>query len=113
MARSNTPIVWGLFAAGGTLSAFLLPAIILILLLAAFGHAPDGLDYQSMRAFAGNWIGKLILLGVVSLCLWHAAHRLRDALHGLGLRADKVVAVTGYGIAALGTILSIYYLIQI
>lgn len=110
MARSNTPLVWGLFAAGGTLSAFLLPVLVLIGLLAAYGQPPAGLDYESMRAFAAGWFGKLILFAVVTLCLWHAAHRLRDALHGLGLRADKAVAVVGYGIAMLGTIVTVYYL---
>ncbi len=113
MARSNTPLVWGLFAAGGTLSAFLLPVLVLILLLAAYGQAPSGLDYESMRAFAAGWLGKLILFALVTLSLWHAAHRLRDALHGLGLRADKAVAVAGYGIAAGGTGLAAYYLLQI
>ncbi len=110
MARSNTPLVWGLFAAGGTLSAFVLPVLVLIGLLAAYGQAPAGLDYESMHAFAAGWLGKLILFAVVALCLWHAAHRLRDALHGLGLRADKAVAIVGYGIAMLGTITTIYYL---
>ncbi len=110
MARSNTPLVWGLFAAGGTLSAFLLPVLVLVLLLAAYGQAPAGLGYESMRAFAAGWFGKLILFVVVSLCLWHAAHRMRDALHSLGLRADKAVAIVGYGIAMLGTIATVYYL---
>jgi len=44
--------------------------------------------------------------GAVSLGLWHAAHRLRTALYGLGLRADGTVSVVGYGITA-------YYLLQI
>ncbi len=113
MARSNTPLVWGLFAAGGTLSAFLLPVLVLIGLLAAYGQAPAGLDYESMRAFAANWFGKLMLFAVVSISLWHAAHRLRDALHGLGLRADKLVAFAGYGTAAVGTFLTLHYLLRI
>ncbi len=113
MARSNTPLVWGLFAAGGTLSAFVLPVLVLILLLAGYGQAPAGLDYESMRAFAAGWLGKPILFALVTLCLWHAAHRMRDALHGLGLRADKAVAIVGYGIAMLGTLATIYYLWEI
>ena len=113
MARSNKPLVWGPFAAGGTLAAFLFPVLVLVLLLAGYSHAPAGLDYESMRAFASSWLGKLILFVVVALPLWHAAHRLRDALHGLGLRADKTVARVNYGIAAAGTVLTLYYLIQI
>lgn len=113
MARSNKPLVWSLFAAGGTLAAFLMPVLVFVLLLAGHGSAPVGLDYESMHNFAAGWLGKLILLVIVALPLWHAAHRLRDALHGLGLRADKPVAWMGYGIAGVGTILSIYYLLQI
>ena len=113
MARSNKPLVWSLFAAGGTLAAFVLPVLVLVLLLAGHGRIASGLSYANMQAFAGNWFGKLILLVVVALPLWHAAHRMRDALHGLGLRADKAVAVAGYGIAALGNLLAIGYLLQI
>ena len=36
MAKSNKPIVWSLFAAGGTLAAFLAPVLVLLFLLAAF-----------------------------------------------------------------------------
>jgi fumarate reductase subunit D len=113
MARSNKPLVWSLFAAGGTLTAFVLPALVLITLLAGYGRLPEGLEYSNIHAFAANWLGKIVLFAVVTLSLWHAVHRLRDALHGLGLRADKAVARVGYGIAAMGTILAIYYLLQI
>ena len=54
MARSNKPIVWGPFAAGGTLTAFVTPALILLTLLAAFGHAPDLLAFDRMHALAGH-----------------------------------------------------------
>ena len=113
MARSNKPLVWSLFAAGGTLTAFVLPALVLITLLAGYGRLPEGLEYGNIHAFASTWLGKLILFALVTLSLWHAAHRLRDALHGLGLRADKIVARVGYGVAAAGTILVIIYLFQI
>ncbi|MGB4334112.1 MAG: fumarate reductase subunit FrdD [Chromatiaceae bacterium] len=113
MARSNKPLVWSLFAAGGTVAAFVLPALVVITLMAGYGHAPASLSYEDMRAFAGGWLGGILLFGVIALCLWHAAHRLRTALHGLGLRADTAVAVVGYGIAAVGTLLSVYYLLRI
>ncbi len=113
MARSNKPLVWSLFAAGGTVAAFLLPALVLLTFMAAIGQVPAGLDYAHLRAFAGHWLGKIALFGVISLCLWHAAHRMRTALHGLGLRADGLVAGIGYGVAGLGTLLSLVYLIRI
>ena len=113
MARSNKPIVWGLFAAGGTLAAFLLPVLVLLTLLAGYGRVPEGLEYANIHGFASNWLGKMLLFGLITLSLWHAVHRLRDALHGLGLRADKAVAIAGYGIASAGTLFVIYYLLRI
>lgn len=113
MARSNKPMVWGLFAAGGTLAAFLLPVLVFIFLLAGFTEVPPGLDYKSVHNFVASWFGKLVLFVLISLSLWHAAHRLRDALHGLGLRADKAVAVIGYCLAGVGTVLTLYYLLKI
>ena len=40
MAKSNKPIVWGPFAAGGTITALLTPVLIVLTLLAALGHVP-------------------------------------------------------------------------
>jgi fumarate reductase subunit D len=113
MAKSNKPIVWGLFAAGGTVTAFLLPALIIITLLAALGYVPDLLAYENMQAFAAHWFGKLVLFFVVSLSLWHAAHRLRITLHDFGVRSDTLVASALYLVAALGTIAAIVYLLRI
>ena len=53
------------------------------------------------------------VLGVITLFLWHAAHRLRVTLHDFGLRQDAVVAVVVYTVAALGTGLSVLYLLRI
>lgn len=113
MAKSNKPIVWGLFAAGGTLTAFFLPALIVITLSAALGYVPDLLTYENMRGFAAHWFGKLVLFGIVFLSLWHAAHRLRITMHDFGVRSDTLVASMVYFVAALGTIAAIVYLLRI
>lgn len=113
MAKSNKPIVWGLFAAGGTLTAFFLPALVVLTLLAALGYVPDLLAYENMRAFAEHWFGKLVLFVIVSLSLWHAAHRLRITLHDFGFRSDTLIASAVYLVAALGTIAAIVYLLRI
>ncbi|VFM94933.1 MAG: succinate dehydrogenase subunit D [Candidatus Kentron sp. G] len=110
---SNKPIVWGLFAAGGTLTAFLTPVLILVTLLIAFGNVPEALSYQAMHGFAAHWLGKLILFGVISLSLWHAAHRFRITVHDFGIRADIPVAVVSYLLAAIGTVLAVVYLLGI
>ena len=113
MPKSNKPIVWSLFAAGGTLAAFLAPVLALLLVLVALGHAPTGLGWGTMSAFASHWLGKLSLLVVISLFLWHAAHRLRVTLHDFGLRQDGMVAVAVYLVAAGGTVLSAVFLTRI
>lgn len=113
MAKSNKPIFWSLFAAGGTLAAFLAPVLVLLFLLAALGYAPSLLSYTQLHAFAAHWFGKLFLWGVISLFLWHAAHRLRVTLHDFGLRQDAIVAIVVYLTAALGTVLSLVYLWRI
>jgi fumarate reductase subunit D len=113
MAVSNKPIVWGPFAAGGTLTAFLTPALIVLTLLAALGHAPDLLDYDRLHAFAGHWLVKLALAGTVFLSLWSAAHRLRITCYDLGVRADIAVATIVYAVALAGTAASVLYLARI
>jgi fumarate reductase subunit D len=113
MAKSNKPIFWSLFAAGGTLAAFLAPVLALLFLLVSLGHAPDLLSYDRFRMFAGHWFGKLFLLGVITLFLWHAAHRLRVTAFDFGLRQDSVVAIVVYLVAAAGTISTALSLLRI
>ena len=113
MAISNKPIVWGPFAAGGTLTAFLTPVLILLTLLAALGHAPDLLAHDRLHAFAGHWLAKVAIAGVVFLSLWSAAHRLRITCTDLGIRADILVATIVYAVALAGTGASVLYLLRI
>jgi len=113
MAKSNKPIFWSLFAAGGTLAAFLAPVLVLLFLLASLGHAPDLLSYAKLHAFAAHWFGKLFLLAVITLFLWHAAHRFRVTLYDFGLRQDSIAAFVVYIVAGAGTILSAVYLLRI
>ena len=113
MTRSNKPIVWGPFAAGGTLTAFLTPALIVLTLLAALGHAPDLLTYGRLHALAGHWLAKPAFAGVVFLSLWSAAHRLRITCYDLGARADTLVATAVYAAAIAGTGAAVLYLVRI
>ena len=113
MAVARKSLVWGLFAAGGTLSAFLLPAVIALFLLVASGRVPPGLEFASARSFAAGSIGKAALFVVISLALWHSAHRLRVVFHDFGVRMDKNVARAVYLLAAIGTALTAFYLFSI
>lgn len=113
MAKSNKPIVWSLFAAGGTLAAFLAPVLVLLFLLLALGRPPGVFDYANAQALASHWAGKGFLFGVIALFLWHAAHRLRITMHDFGLRQDAIVAVLVYLVAAAGSALAALYLLRI
>jgi fumarate reductase subunit D len=113
MTIARKAVVWGLFAAGGTVSAFLFPAIIALFLLVAVGRVPAGLQFENLHAFAAGWIGKSILFIVISLSLWHAAHRLRVVFHDFGVRQDTAVANAVYLVAAVGTVLTAFYLYSI
>ena len=113
MAKSNKPIVWGPFAAGGTLTALLTPVLVLLTLLAALGHAPDLLAYERMRALVGPGLVKVTIVGFVFLSLWSAAHRLRITCYDLGMRADTLVATVVYILAAAGSVAGALFLLRI
>ena len=113
MSIAKKAVVWGLFAAGGTVTSFVMPALIVLFLLVSTGVVPSGLQFDQFHAFASSWLGKLCLFGVLFLSLWHAAHRLRVVVHDFGIRQDKLVARTVYGIAAIGTVLTVFYLLTI
>jgi fumarate reductase subunit D len=113
MAIAKKALVWSLFAVGGTLTAFLFPALIALFLLLSIGAVPQGLSFESAQEFTQSWFGKCVLFGTLSLSVWHAAHRMRVIFHDLGIRADRNIALGLYLLAALGTIMSAVFLLQI
>ena len=114
MARSSKAIPWFLFAGGGTVASFILPVMIFVTGIApAVGLFSGALSYETMHAFVGNWLIKLILFGIIFLFLWHAAHRLRVCAHDFGVRVDTGVAIVLYGLAAIGTVATIIALVAI
>jgi fumarate reductase subunit D len=115
MARSNKPIVWSLFAAGGTFAAFVTPVMILVTGMAiTFGLLPvEALANERMLELVQNPIGKGFVFLAVFLPVWHAAHRLRITAHDFGIRADTAVMVVCYGLAALATLVTLVALIVV
>lgn len=108
MARSNKPLIWLPFAAGGMLAALVMPVVALVLLLDALGVLPvAALDHARLAAFAGHPLTRLAVFAVIGLTFWHAAHRLRMTAQDLGVRARgarRVLAWTCYLLAAAGTL---------
>ena len=115
MKRSNEPVIWLLFGAGGMLSALVGPVLVLITgLLVPLGILPkDTLSYQRVLAFLQNPFGKLVLLAVISLFLFHGVHRFVTTLSDYGLRGGHTIMGVFAGIAALLTFVTAGLLIGI
>jgi fumarate reductase subunit D len=112
MVRSNKPILWLPFAAGGLVAALVTPVLILITgVLVPLGVLH--LHYETMAAFAHHPIGKVILFGAVALPTWHASHRLRMTAHDLGLGRGLAVKAACYGVAGLLIIITAGALVAI
>jgi fumarate reductase subunit D len=116
MKRSNEPIFWSLFGAGGMLAALIGPALVFITGIAVpFGLLlpAEMMNYPRMLAFAGHWAGKAFIFAVIVLLLWHAAHRVSIALHDFGVHARTVTKSACYGFALVASITAGYALYAI
>ncbi len=111
MAKTNEPIWWSLFGAGGTVAAFLLPVTVLLIgLSVAAGWLPE----PSFLSLVRHPLTRLYLFVLISLSLFHAAHRMRFTLIDVGLKsAGAALAILLYGGAILGTVLAVLFLVQL
>ena len=116
MKRSNAPIFWLLFGAGGMLAALVGPVLVLITGIAVplrFLVPRDLMSYSHVLAFSQNWLGKILVFAVVSLFLWHAGKRIYHTLHDLGVHAGTLAQLLCYGLPFLGTLVAAYWLLAI
>lgn len=106
MSTSNKPIIWSLFAAGGTVTALLTPILVLLFALAVPLEFLDAetFSYERVQLLLASPLVRLIVFIVLFLSLWHSAHRMRITVHDFGLRADGIAAFVFYLIAAIATI---------
>lgn len=106
--RSHEPIVWSLFGAGGVVSAFLLPAVMLTFgILFPLGLLDaDALSYERVIGFASSWFGKVILFSLICFPLWHGMHRIYHGMHDVGLPHNTITYVIFYGIAFVTSIVA-------
>jgi fumarate reductase subunit D len=110
LIRKLEPIFWMLFGAGGFLGALVLPGLFFMVAigmpLGLFGD--PFMTFVRMSTLFGNPVGKMLLIAVISLVFWHAAHHLRHFAFDLGLHGLQVPISYGlYGLALAGTIVSI------
>ena len=109
MKRSNAPIFWLLFGAGGMLSALLGTMLVFITGIAVPLGWPlrsDLLVYQRVLPMAQHWMGKGFLFAVIALFAWHAVHRIFHSLHDLGIPTKAPAKIVCYGIAMLITVVA-------
>jgi fumarate reductase subunit D len=110
--RSNEPLLWLLFSAGGVVAAMFLP---IHALLFDFGFPLGWLNapsYERMLALFRHPVTRLYLLVLCSLPLFHWAHRFRFTLYdGLQIKhLNELINILCYGAAILGTAAAIYLL---
>lgn len=99
MRKSNEPLFWSLFSAGGMLTALLTPAMIVV---TGFLVAANDVSFARLHDVVTNPIGKVVLFALASLTFFHWAHRFRHVLIDIGLRRLSFVLAVACYVAALG-----------
>jgi fumarate reductase subunit D len=112
MVRRLTPLLWLLFSAGGTVAALLFPVHLFLTGLAVPLGWVEAPRYEYLYAILKHPVTRLYLLVLISLPLFHWAHRFRYTLYdGLQLKhLTELIAVLCYGTALLGTAMAAYVL---
>ena len=109
------PMFWQLFSAGGFVAALLLPITVAVLLIEARSVPSEALSYERVVGLVDHLLAKLYLLALISLPLFHWAHRFRYTVHHqFGVHGLKgLVAVACYGTAIAGGALAFLVLLRI
>ena len=110
--RSNEPILWVLFSAGGVVAALLIPVILFLVFLAfplAWVRAPS---YEGLMSLVRLPITRLVLFVLCFFSLFHWAHRFRYTLYdGLQIKhLNQLIFPFCYGGALVGTVIAGYIL---
>ncbi|MEF1165057.1 fumarate reductase subunit FrdD, partial [Vibrio parahaemolyticus] len=113
--RSDEPIWWGLFGAGGTWFAMLTPITVLVLgILVPLGVIDaEAMSYERVSAFATSIIGALFIIGTLALPMWHAMHRVHHGMHDLKFHTGVIGKVACYAFAGLITALAVIFIFMI
>jgi fumarate reductase subunit D len=64
------------------------------------------MSYATVLALVRNPIGKLAVLAVISLFLFHGCHRMVHSLHDIGFRTGTALRTAFRGAAALATVVT-------
>jgi succinate dehydrogenase subunit D len=113
--RSNEPFVWLLFSAGGVVAALFIPVQLFLFGVAFPLGWLDAPTYDTVHSLVHGIIGRLYLLVLCTLPLFHWAHRFRYTLYdGLQIKhLNELVNTFCYGGAIVGTAIAAYLIWQI
>ncbi len=95
--RSDEPVYWGLFGAGGMAIAFALPALIVMLIVCGFNSNAMANLFELFR----HWWTAIPLFGVLALTTWHCLHRIYHGLHDLTIHTTRLHHYVCYGLAGI------------
>jgi fumarate reductase subunit D len=114
--RSNAPVFWLLFGAGGMLSALFGTMLVFLTgIVAPLGwlFGPQFMSYPRMLAFSQHGLAKGFIFAIVMLFAWHAVHRIYHSLHDVGVHNGTAAKLVCYGAALLITLTAAYGLLAI
>ncbi|NRF31322.1 fumarate reductase subunit FrdD [Vibrio coralliilyticus] len=113
--RSDEPIWWSLFGAGGTWFAMITPVTVLVLgiLVPMDVIDAEAMSYERVTAFATSIIGALFIIGTLALPMWHAMHRIHHGMHDLKIHAGLAGKVGCYAFAGLISALSVIFILML
>lgn len=106
--RNIDPFWWTLFGAGGTFAAFFIPIHVFMMGIAIPLGLVDVPNYESFLDLVQHPLTRIYLFALVSLSLFHWAHRFRYTLYdGLQLKhLEQLIVVFCYGGAMLGSVVT-------
>ncbi|MFN3709868.1 MAG: fumarate reductase subunit FrdD [Alishewanella aestuarii] len=112
--RSDEPIWWALFSAGGVCFAMVIPGLVLTLgLLYPLGLLPEvAFSYSRVQQLLQSFWGLpgLAFAGAaICLPLFHAMHRVHHGLHDLKLAKGLLAKAVCYGLAAIASTLALLF----
>lgn len=107
--RSDEPMYWLMFGAGGMVASIVLPAIMVILIVA--GLTADDLQHGMLNlgqiaSVFSNWFLSLVVFGIVFLLSFYALHRMHHSSHDFGIHS-KATWYIAYGTAAAISFISL------
>jgi fumarate reductase subunit D len=110
--RSITPFLWFLFSVGGTVAALLFPIHLFLTGLVFPLGLLEAPRYDVARGLVGHPVARLYLFVLISLPLFHWAHRFRYTLYdGLQVKhLTPLIVVLCYGTALIASALAAYTL---